>query len=66
MINSKTAGYKRAILDEAGGWETLVGQDGNEDAGGFVQGLQTLRLLNLDDNYLEDWQEVMKLSKLPR
>nr|PNR47914.1 hypothetical protein PHYPA_012387 [Physcomitrium patens] len=58
-------GYKRAILDEAGGWETLVGQDGNEDAGGFVQGLQTLRLLNLDDNYLEDWQEVMKLSKLP-
>lgn len=40
-------------------------KDGNEDAGGFVQGLQTLRLLNLDDNYLEDWQEVMKLSKLP-
>ena len=44
----------------------MVGQEGDKDNGGFVEGLETLRLLNLDDNCLEDWHEVMKLSKLPR
>ncbi|KAG0567309.1 hypothetical protein KC19_7G125700 [Ceratodon purpureus] len=40
-------------------------EEGDKDNGGFVEGLETLRLLNLDDNCLEDWHEVMKLSKLP-
>lgn len=29
-----------------------------------VQGFDTLRLLNLEDNYISDWSEILKLSQL--
>lgn len=49
----------------------MVGQEGfnsTDQKGGstYVQGLETLRLLNLEDNCLESWDEVMKLSQLQR
>ncbi|CAL4910786.1 unnamed protein product [Urochloa decumbens] len=33
-------------------------------AGKFVQGFNTLRLLNLEDNHIDSWDEIVKLSYL--
>ena len=34
--------------------------------GKFVQGFNTLRLLNLEDNNIDSWDEIVKLSYLKR
>lgn len=32
----------------------------------FVQGFDSLRLLNLEENQFEQWEEILKLSQLKR
>lgn len=32
----------------------------------FVQGFDSLRLLNLEENQFEHWEEILKLSQLKR
>lgn len=32
----------------------------------FVEGFDSLRLLNLEENQFEHWEEILKLSKLKR
>ena len=37
-----------------------------QPASNFVQGFSSLRILNLDENCISDWSEVLKLSTLTR
>eukprot|EP00267_Zea_mays_P055420 XP_020408758.1 tubulin-specific chaperone E isoform X2 [Zea mays] len=57
-LNSLVPNLK--LLDLTGNlfsqWQTLDGK--------FVQGFNTLRLLNLEDNHIDSWDEIVKLSYL--